>query len=528
LIENGKYGEVSPQFFSISQKTKTVLILKFKMKKITLLVLFTCLASMTQAQKKFEDNWESVKSNYQIPEWFKDAKLGIFIHWGVYSVPAYGSEWYARNMYMDENSNNSYHGNKGKQGPSDDYLYHVKTFGHPSKFGYKDFIPMFKAEKFDASQWLDLFEKSGAKYIVPVAEHHDAFAMYNSSYTIWNSVDMGPHRDIIGELKAETAKHNMKFGVSSHLAFNQDFFNKTPELNNTAPKYEMLYGPVLKSANEAPPQEFKDMWFKRTTEIIDNYQPDILWFDFGWDRKEFAPEHLKLTTHYYNKAVEWNKEVVLQGKNHKYESLPEGAYVHDMERSKSAKIREYFWQTDTSIGKNSWGYVSKWESKETNTIVDDLVDIVSKNGSLLLNVGPKADGTIPDDQQKVLLELGAWLKTNGEAIYGSRSFSIFGEGPTKIVEGHISEQNNKDLGAEDIRYTTKNGQLYAFFMGWPASNELLIKTMAKGNPNYTEKIKSVRTIDGNQTLKFKQTKDGLKVTLPAEKFGDFAYGLKIN
>ncbi|MCR9062694.1 MAG: alpha-L-fucosidase [Cytophagales bacterium] len=498
------------------------------MKKILVTLAMLTAFSSAFSQERYREDWDDIAKKYETPEWFKDAKFGIFIHWGVYSVPGYGSEWYARNMYIDENSTTSYHGNKGKKGPTDDYLYHVKTYGHPSKFGYKDFIPMFKAENFNAAEWLDIFEKSGAKYIVPVAEHHDAFAMYNSSHTIWNSVDMGPKRDIIGELRAETAKHGMKFGVSSHLAFNQDFFTKKPELGNTAPKYQMLYGPVMKSSNEAPTAEFKDMWMKRTTELIDNYQPDILWFDFGWDRPEYASEHIKLTTYYYNKALDWNKEVVLQGKNHKYESLAEGAYVHDMERSKSSKIRDFFWQTDTSIGKNSWGYVSNWESKETNTLIDDLVDIVSKNGSMLLNVGPKADGTIPYDQQKVLFEMGEWLKVNGEAIYGSRPFTIYGEGPTKIVEGHLSEGNNKDLGEEDVRYTTQGDQLYAFLMQWPSDNTAEIKTLAKGNKVYPQKISSIKMLGSDEEIKFKQTKDALIITMPSYRPCDFAYCLKIN
>lgn len=496
------------------------------MKKLTPVLLLFFVLTQLNAQQKYSEDWASIKNQYQTPEWFKDAKLGIFIHWGVYAVPAFGSEWYPRNMYADSVVRGGA-GEIGKKGASKEYLHHVATYGHPSKFGYKDFIPLFKAEKFDAAEWVNLFMQAGAKYIVPVAEHHDAFAMYNSSHTIWNSVDMGPKRDILGEIRAETLKQGLKFGASSHLAFNLDFFNKKDYFNNTAPKYQLLYGPN-QTPYTAPSQAFKDRWWKRTTEIIDKYQPDVLWFDFGWDRAEYAPEHLKLTTYYYNKAVDWGKEVVLQGKNHKYESLPAGTFMLDMERSKSAKIRDFYWQTDTSVGANSWGYVTNWISKPTNTIVDDLVDIVSKNGNLLLNVGPKADGTIPDDQKKVLLELGQWLKINGEAIYGTRPFSIYGEGPTKIVEGHLSEDRNKDLGAEDVRYTTKNGQLYAFLMAWPETNIALIKTLATKNPNYTNKIKTVVMLGHEGNLKFKQTKEGLMVYLPDTKPSDFAYALKIN
>ncbi len=295
--------------------------------------------------------------------------------------------------------------------------------------------------------------------------------MYNSSITPWNSVDMGPRRDILAELRQEALKQGLKFGASSHLAFNWDYFNKKPKFNDMAPKYALLYGP-----NRAPgapaSEEFRNYWWSRNKEIIDNHQPDVLWFDFGFDRHEYAPQHLKLAAYYYNKGEDWNKKVVLQSKNLKYESFPLGTDMLDIERSKLNEIRELPWQTDTSVGANSWGYVENWKSKNPNTIVDDLVDIVSKNGNLLLNVGPKADGTIPDDQQQVLMELGNWLKVNGEAIYGTRSYEIYGEGPTKIAEGHLSEDKNEDLGAEDIRYTQqKDGQLYATIMDWPRAEK---------------------------------------------------------
>ncbi|SOE20337.1 alpha-L-fucosidase [Spirosomataceae bacterium TFI 002] len=495
------------------------------MKTTISLALLFALSFSTIAQKKYEKNWDSITSQYECPEWFKDAKLGIFIHWGVYAVPAYGSEWYPRNMYQDGEVLGG-HGEVLSKKSSPIYDYHLEKYGKLSEFGYKDFIPDFKAEKFDAASWVKLFKDAGAKYVVPVAEHHDAFAMYNSSYTIWNSVDMGPKRDILKELRAETLKQDLKFGASSHLAFNWDFFKKKPEFGNMTPKYELLYGPNHE-AGAPPTEEFRKYWWNRTKEIIDNYEPDILWFDFAFDRAEYAPQHLELASYYYNKGIEWNKGVVLQGKNHKYESFPRGAYTLDVERSKLAAIRDEPWQTDTSVGKNSWGYVTNWISKEPNTLVDDLVDIVSKNGCLLLNVGPKADGTIPQDQQDVLLALGGWLKVNGEAIYGSRPFKIYGEGPTQIFEGHISEAKNKDLGSEDIRYTVNKGQLYATLMAWPESGKAVIKTLAKKN-ELVEKVKSVSLIGYTGDLKFKQTKLGLEITLPAQQVGEFAHVFKIN
>ena len=485
------------------------------MKKVFILIALISILTKANAQQKIQENWESIKENYQYPEWFKDAKLGIFIHWGVYAVPAYGSEWYPRNMYQDSIVRGG-HGEVLSKKPSPFHKYHVDTYGPLDKFGYKDFIKDFKAEKFDASEWISLFKDAGAKYIIPVAEHHDAFAMYNSSYTIWNSVDMGPHRDVLKELREETLKQGLKFGASSHLAFNWDYFNKKPEFNNMDPKYQLLYGPNHEPYAPAS-AEFRSYWWNRTKEIIDNYEPDILWFDFGFDRPEYAPQHLKLASYYYNKGLDWKKEVVLQSKNLKYQSFPEGTHMLDIERSKLADIRKYPWQTDTSVGANSWGYVQGWISKNPNKIVDDLVDIVSKNGCLLLNVGPKADGTIPEDQKQVLHELGNWLKVNGEAIYGSRPYTIYGEGPTKIIEGHISEQKNKDLGAEDIRYTVKGDQLYATVMAWPSNGKAKIKTLAKGNKLMAAKVSKVSMLGNEGNLKFKQTKEGLEVDFPANE-----------
>ena len=348
-------------------------------------------------EKKYEANWKSL-SNYEVPTWFRDAKFGIFIHWGAYSVPAYGSEWYPRLMYMDTATFSAQLNPEG-DGANEVHLHHLAKWGDPKGFGYKDFIPKFRAEKFDPAEWITLFKKAGARYVVPVAEHHDGFAMYNSGYTRWKSTTMGPQRDVLGELFEEGRRQGLKMGASSHFAFNWAFFNKKPHFDTMDPEYADLYskkGPVL---DEPVSSEFKDLWWNRTKQIITDYQPDIMWFDFFLDSEAFKEYHPKLAAFYYNKGLEWNKEVVLQNKNLLYESFPEGTFVHDLERGKMSGIRKEPWQTDTSIGANSWGYIENWESKEVDKIVDDLVDIVSKNGCLLLNVGPRADGTIPNDQR---------------------------------------------------------------------------------------------------------------------------------
>lgn len=473
---------------------------------------------------KYEANWESI-SQYQIPDWFADAKFGIFIHWGAYSVPAYGSEWYPRRMYEEGVVRNG----KGEIKPKakdEVFQYHKATYGEPSSFGYKDFIPMFKGENFDANQWLDLFVEAGAKYVIPVAEHHDGFAMYNSSYTRWNSVEMGPKRDILGELSEATKSHGLKFGASSHFAFNWNYYTRKPGWDTDDPQYADLYSRPHKQY-EACDEEFLELWWNRTTDIIDKYEPDVLWFDFYIDRPEFMPYHPKLAAYYYNKGLDWKKDVVLQTKNFHMESFPAGSNVLDIERGKLADIRKYPWQTDTSVGKNSWGYVTNWISKSAVTLIHDLIDIVSKNGCMLLNVGPKADGTIPQDQADVLLEMGDWLAVNGEAIYETRPWELFGEGPTEVKKGHHSEKNNEAFTAQDFRFTQKEGVLYAIMLGWPENGKAVITSLAEGNQHLNQSIKEVSLLGHAGTLATAITAEGLVVNLPAEPVGQHAYTLKI-
>lgn len=481
---------------------------KFYSLLIVLMVLTLNNGCNQSPEPVYTADWESIKS-YQIPEWFKDAKLGIFIHWGAYSVPAYGSEWYPRLMYQDSVQWNP-GGELTQSTPSAVNLHHLETYGED--FGYKDFIPMFKAEKFDAGEWLRLFKKAGARYIVPVAEHHDAFAMYNSSLSDWNSVKMGPKRDILAELKAAAKEEGLYFGASSHFAYNWVFFNKKKGFDTVDPEYADLYGKNMNGYVPAD-QEFLDLWWARTTEIIDKYQPDIFWFDFFIDNEEFVPYHPKLAAYYYNKGVEWDREVVLQTKNFDFASFPAGSNVLDIERGKLSKIRKFFWQTDTSIGENSWGYVQNWISKSPNTLIDDLIDIVSKNGSMLLNVGPTSEGIIPEDQQQVLLEMGEWLALNGEGIYETRPWSTFGEGPTIVEEGHHSEGGNEAMTAQDIRFTKKGDVLYVFCLDIPKNPEVLIKSINSSAQISAESIKSVQLMGSDQVVKWEMSEEGLKLEM---------------
>jgi len=472
---------------------------------------------------KYEANWESIKKNYKDPEWFNKTKFGIFIHWGAYSVPAFGSEWYPRQMYMDTATFTAQL-NFEKKGPNPVYTHHKKNWGDQKTFGYKDFIPMFKGENFNADEWIDLFKKAGAKYVIPVADHHDGFAMYKSNTTRWNSFNMGPKRDILGELFKAGRSKGMIMGASSHFAFNWSFYNKKDHFDTTDPEYADLYSSKGKDLTEPVSEKFKERWWARTKDVIDNYQPDIFWLDFYVDIPDFAEYRPKLAAYYYNKGIEWGKEVVLQDKNFDHNAFPEGTVIYDLERGKLPGIRKLPWQTDTSIGKNSWSYVTNWKSKTTNQLIDDLVDIVSKNGNLLLNVGPKSDGTIPEDQKEILLQIGNWLSINGEAIYDTKYWKTFGEGPTEVAKGHHSEGKNKDFTGQDIRFTQKDGKVYAIMMAWPDNNKVVINSLNSSS----EKVTNVKMLGSNETLEWSQDDSGLHVKMPAKKPCDYAYALEVS
>jgi len=459
---------------------------------------------------KYEPNWESL-SAYTVPEWFKDAKLGIFIHWGVYAVPAFKNEWYPRFMYLDE-----YVGRKG----ANFFQHHCETWGHPSEFGYKDFIPMFKAEKWDPEAWVSLFEEAGAKYVVPVAEHHDGFPMYDCSFTNFNAAKMGPCRDIVAELGEATRRAGLKFGVSSHRAHNARYYTFKDDYDTNNPDYHKLYGKPRK-AEEPVSYEFVLDWYARTRELVDKFSPDVLWFDFGWHRDEFEPWRPRVAAYYYNHAVEHGYEPVLQYKA----KFPDNVAVLDIERGKLDDIREHYWQTDTSVSYRSWSYIEDDAFRSVDSVVHDLVDIVSKNGNLLLNIGPKADGTIPQEVQDLLRGLGAWLKLNGEAIYDTRAWVTFGEGPTGNPKA-FREEEQQAYTPEDIRYTQKDSMLYAVLLGWPGAAATLTSLGSEG-PVSADQIASVTMIGSSGELSWSQDEGGLAVQLPAEPPCDHATVLRI-
>lgn len=456
----------------------------------------------------FSASWDSLKS-YQVPAWYEDAKFGIFIHWGVYSVPAFGSEWYPRNMYQ--------------QG-SDEFKHHVATFGPQSKFGYKDFIPQFKAERFNADRWAEVFKQAGARFVVPVAEHHDGFAMYDCGFSDWNAVKMGPKRDIVGEMAQAVRKKGLIFGLSSHRAEHWWFYNGGRDFDSDVKDTanDALYGPATPGETE-PDAAFMDNWLARTSEVVDKYHPQLVWFDWWIGRPSFKPSLQKFGAFYYNRGEQWHKGVAI---NYKYDAFPENTAVLDIERGQLAGIRPGFWQTDTSISKNSWGYVTKQDYKTSGEIIGDLVDIVSKNGALLLNIGPRPDGTIPEEEESILLAVGRWLKVNGEAIYGTRPWKAFGEGPTQVADGAFSDTKRQPYTGTDIRFTTQSNALYAIVMAWPGETAT-IKTLATGSPLVNGEITEVRMLGHRGNLKFARNTEGLTVEMPVDMPSSDAVTLKI-
>jgi alpha-L-fucosidase len=480
------------------------------------------------AHQPYRANWNSL-GHYQVPDWFRDAKFGIFIHWGVYSVPAFGNEWYSRNMYV--------------QG-TPAFQHQVATYGPQSKFGYKDFIPMFTGSNFNADEWVDLFVRAGAKYVVPVAEHCDGFPMYASDFTDWNASRMGPKRDVIAEIAVATRRRNLHFGASSHRAEHWWWYDGGTSFDSDVndPQFARLYGPAQPMgwpgddpAKEPDPdhlekwlppnQAFLDDWLARSTEIVDKYHPDILYFDWWIGQPAFQPYLQRMAAYYYDRAAERGTGVVLTYKGY---AFPENAAVLDIERGKLDALRLLPWQTDTSISVKSWGYVQSDTYRTAASLIAELVDVVSKNGNLLLNVGPKSDGTIPDEDKSVLLSMGQWLGVNGEAIYGSRPWLVFGEGPTSDAASAVKGNDNKTFTAQDIRFTTKGGFLYAIALGWPADGELKIRILRAGTPYLLKPITGVQLLGSQENLSWKQTAEGLTLELPQKKPNDMAYVFKIS
>jgi alpha-L-fucosidase len=467
--------------------------------------------SSTSSESPYTADWESLAKHQEAPEWFRDDKFGIYFHWGVYSVPAFGSEWYPRNMHQ-----------KGRG----EYKHHVETYGDPTEFGYDKFVPMFKAEKFDAEQWADLFEKAGARFAGPVAEHHDGFAMWASKVTPWNAKDKGPQRDLTGELAEAIRKRGMKFVTSFHHARN-NLWEKNGKWSGHYDGVKRDFPAALEDPERAilygymPREKFLEMWLAKLKEVIDNYQPDLIWFDSWLDE---IPDDVKMQylAYYFNKAQQSGKDVVV---TFKQSDLPREVAVDDYEKGRADRATKFTWLTDDTISRGCWCYTQNLRIKPTSEVVHVLIDIVSKNGQLLLNISPKADGSIPDDQREVLLGVGKWLGGNGDAIYGTRPWVIFGEGPTRMKKGgHFV--GSLSYSSQDIRFTTKGDDLYAIFLGEP-SGDATIACLATDAGLCGGEVTKVSLAGAEGDLEFKQDAEGLHIVFPNELPCDMAVTVKI-
>jgi alpha-L-fucosidase len=509
----------------------------------------------------FAPSWSSLQQ-YQAPEWFRNAKFGIWAHWGAQCQPEAG-DWYARFMY-DEGSRQ--------------YKHHLEKYGHPSKLGFKDVINDWKAQNWEPEGLLDLYKKAGAKYFVALANHHDNFDNYNSKYQSWNATKIGPKKDLIGGWARAAKAHGLHFGVSVHAAHAWTWMETSQRADKNGPYagvpydgkltrvdgkgawWQNLDPQELYAQNHAlstgsaenvnsihkewnwgnganvPSNAYCNKFLNRTIDLIDKYEPDLVYFDdTALPLWPISDAGLKIAAHLYNTSIKkhGSLQAVLNGKI--LDEQQRKCMVWDIERGQSNRIEPFVWQTDTCLG--DWHYdrsiFDNHRYKSAKTVIHTLADVVSKNGNLLLNVPVRGDGTIDADEQAVVEEIGVWMKTNSESIFDTRPWKVFGEGPAQDNAAPLSAQGfnegkGKPFSASDIRFTTKGNTLYAIVLGWPLDGKILIKSLAANSALHPESISKVELTGGPQ-LSFNRGNEGLEVTLPQQKPAiDYAFALRIS
>jgi alpha-L-fucosidase len=508
----------------------------------------------------FAPTWSSLVDGYRVPDWFRDAKFGIWAHWSAQCVPEMG-DWYARNMYLQGTPH---------------YEHHLATYGHPTKVGFMEMDNRWKAEAWEPEALLDLYVKAGAKYFVALANHHDNFDTYASKHHAWNSVRLGPRRDLVGTWARAARARGLRFGVSNHSAHAWHWFQTAygydPEGEQSGRRYDafhlskadgrgtwwqgldpqQLYTgrnivipdgvTTIRTArewqdkntffwDEKPPPanpQFVRSWFLRCRDLIDSYRPDLVYFDDTG--LPLGQAGLDIAAHYYNASLAWTGgrlDVVINAK-----VLPperRAALVEDVERGFRDGIEPLPWQTDTCLG--DWHYnrstFDNHRYKSAATVIHRLCDIVSKNGNLLLSVPLRGNGSIDADERHILAELAEWMGRNGEAIHGTRPWRSFGEGPTRVAGGMFSEESSQPLTAEDIRFTTKGGNLYAIALGWPRSGVLRVRSLGQDSALAPGSIERVEILGATDSVPFNRERQGLAVRLPAGLAGASAIALKV-
>jgi alpha-L-fucosidase len=512
------------------------------------------------AEGPFKPTWESLE-NYKTPEWYRNAKFGMWAHWGPQCQPESG-DWYARGMYQEG---------------SWQYKIHLQKYGHPSKFGFKDVIHEWKAEKWNPEELVSLYKNAGAQYFMALANHHDNFDLYDSKYQKhWNSTKIGPKKDLIAGWAKAARKNGLPFGVSVHASHAWRWYEVAQRSDKTGPYAGVPYDGKLTKADGkgkwwegldpqelyaqnhplsaeslddnsihkqwdwgngtySPSKAYAEKFYNRTIDLINKYNPDVVYFDDSqlplWPVSDVG---LRIAAHLYNKSIKEHGKLraVLNGK--KLDVNQRKAMVWDIERGQANEIQPLSWQTDTCIG--DWHYnrgvYNDDRYKTAKTVIQTLVDIVSKNGNLMLNIPVRGDGTIDEKERKIVEEIGAWMKANSESIYGTRPWKIFGEGPAQQTTSELSgpgfnEGKGKPFTYEDIRFATKDDVLYATAMGWPQDGKLTIKSLAKNNRYYAGEIQRIELPGRSEPLKFVQTERGLEVTLPQVQTDNPAYVLKL-
>lgn len=516
-------------------------------------------AGASYAKGPFKANWESLQG-YVVPEWYRNAKFGIWAHWGPQCEPEYG-DWYAKAMYEEG---------------SDRYKYHCEKYGHPSKFGFKDVINQWKADQWEPEQLVSLYKRVGAKYFFAMANHHDNLDLWDSVHP-WNSVKVGPKKDLIGGWAAAAKKHGLPFGVSVHASHAWTWYEVAQRADKNGPLAGVPYDgkltkadgkgtwwegldpqalyaqnhPLSKNSHDnhfihqqwnwgggaaLPSKQYCQQFLKRTIQLIDKYQPELLYFD-----DTVLPFHpvndigLQIAAHHYNQSIKRNKgklEAVLNGKI--LNEMQRKCMVWDIERGQSNVIEPFTWQTDTCIG--GWHYDKRiYEGKRyksAKTVVHTLADIVSKNGNLLLNIPVKGNGSIDDQEKAILEEIAVWMQVNAECIYDTRPWKVYGEGPamgdaTPLSGPGFNEGKGKPLGPGDMRFTTKGDVLYVILLGWPADGKIKIKSLAEGNALRPGAIGKIEMLGGG-TLQFQRNTEALEVSLPENRpTPDYAAVLKV-